>query len=170
MAQQTTKLFLLLLCALTAIAGKSYYEILQVPKGASDEQIKRAYRKLALKYHPDKNQGNEEANQRFADINNGISNHSFHSIRIKSKLKFVHSIQFVFYFNIAYEVLSDGDKRSIYDRYGEEGLKQHAASGGRGGGGMGMNINDIFAEYVSSSSHSLILFACLSSLILLFCY
>lgn len=43
----------------------------------------------------------------------------------------------------AYEVLSDGEKRGIYDRYGEEGLKQHAASGGRGGG-MGMNIQDIF--------------------------
>lgn len=50
---------------------KSYYDILQVPRGAPDEQIKRAYRKLALKYHPDKNQGNEEANKRFAEINNG---------------------------------------------------------------------------------------------------
>lgn len=50
---------------------KSYYDVLQVPRGASDDQIKRAYRKLALKYHPDKNQGNEEANKRFADINNG---------------------------------------------------------------------------------------------------
>lgn len=108
---------LFLLCALCsaaiAIAGQSYYDMLQVPKGASDEQIKRAYRKLALKYHPDKNPGNEEANKKFADINN------------------------------AYEVLSDGEKRGIYDRYGEEGLKQHAASGGRGGG-MGMNIQDIF--------------------------
>lgn len=53
--------------------SKSYYDVLQVPKGASDDQIKRAYRKLALKYHPDKNQGNEEANKRFAEINNGIA-------------------------------------------------------------------------------------------------
>ena len=51
---------------------KSYYDILQVSKGASDDQIKRAYRKLALKYHPDKNQGNEEANKRFAEISNGM--------------------------------------------------------------------------------------------------
>ncbi|KAJ7977635.1 DnaJ protein like [Quillaja saponaria] len=118
MAHRREKLLFLLyaLCyALSTIAGKSYYEILQVPKGASDEQIKKAYRKLALKYHPDKNQGNEEANKRFAEISN------------------------------AYEVLSDGEKRSIYDRHGEEGLKQHAASGGRGGG-MGMNIQDIFSS------------------------
>ncbi|KAM7276712.1 hypothetical protein ACFE04_018578 [Oxalis oulophora] len=119
MAHRRTKLLLFLICALchvlTSIAGKSYYDILQVPRGAPDEQIKRAYRKLALKYHPDKNQGNEEANKKFADINN------------------------------AYEVLSDGEKRKIYDRYGEEGLKQHAASGG--GGGMGMNMQDIFSQF-----------------------
>ncbi|XP_059625603.1 dnaJ protein ERDJ3B [Cornus florida] len=117
MAHRRSKL-LFLICVLShvliAIAGKSYYDILQVAKGASDEQIKRAYRKLALKYHPDKNPGNEEADKKFADINN------------------------------AYEVLSDSEKRSIYDRYGEEGLKQHAASGGRGGG---MNIQDIFSSF-----------------------
>lgn len=60
------------LCLYSAGCRKSYYDILQVSKGASDEQIKRAYRKLALKYHPDKNQGNEEASKRFAEINNGI--------------------------------------------------------------------------------------------------
>lgn len=53
------------------VSRKSYYDILQVTKSASDDQIKRAYRKLALKYHPDKNQGNEEANKKFAEINNG---------------------------------------------------------------------------------------------------
>ncbi|KAJ9543186.1 hypothetical protein OSB04_022893 [Centaurea solstitialis] len=99
---------------LIATAAKSYYDILQVPKGASDDQIKRSYRKLALKYHPDKNQGNEDANKKFAEINN------------------------------AYEVLSDSEKRSIYDRYGEEGLKQHAAGGGGGGG---MDIQDIFKSF-----------------------
>lgn len=51
---------------------KSYYDVLQVPRGASEDQIKRAYRKLALKYHPDKNAGNEEANKKFAEINNGM--------------------------------------------------------------------------------------------------
>ncbi|XP_047982184.1 dnaJ protein ERDJ3B-like [Salvia hispanica] len=119
MAYRRSKLLLFLCFAaycLIAIAAKSYYDVLQVPKGASDDQIKRAYRKLALKYHPDKNQGNEEANKKFAEINN------------------------------AYEVLSDSEKRGIYDRYGEEGLKQHAASGGRGGGG-GMNIQDIFSSF-----------------------
>ncbi|KAF5741538.1 dnaJ subfamily B member 11-like [Tripterygium wilfordii] len=109
-----------LLYALTVSAGKSYYDILQVRKGSSEEQIKRAYRKLALKYHPDKNPGNEEANRKFAEISN------------------------------AYEVLSDGEKRNIYDNYGEEGLKQHAASGGRGGGGM--NINDIFSQFFGGGS------------------
>ncbi|KAF5931430.1 hypothetical protein HYC85_032303 [Camellia sinensis] len=107
MALRRSKLIFLLCVlshALIAIAGKSYYDILQVPRGASDEQIKRAYRKLALKYHPDKNQGNEEANKKFAEMSN------------------------------AYEVLSDSEKRNIYDKYGEEGLKQHAASGGGGGG------------------------------------
>ncbi|OAY73691.1 DnaJ protein ERDJ3B, partial [Ananas comosus] len=106
-------LAVLLSHAFLGLEGKSYYEVLGVSKGASEEQIKRAYRKLALQYHPDKNPGNEEANKKFADINN------------------------------AYEVLADQEKRKIYDRYGEEGLKQFAA----GGEGSGMNIQDIFSSF-----------------------
>ncbi|KAI3980690.1 hypothetical protein MKX01_025255 [Papaver californicum] len=121
MANQSWKI-LLLVCVLSSLtlsvlAGKSYYDILQIAKGSAEDQIKRAYRKLALKYHPDKNQGNEEANKKFAEINN------------------------------AYEVLSDREKRNIYDRYGEEGLKQHAAQGGGGRGGGGMNMQDIFSSF-----------------------
>lgn len=92
------------------VAGKSYYDILQVSKQATDDQIKRAYRKLALKFHPDKNPGNEEATKKFAEINN------------------------------AYEILADREKRGIYDQYGEEGLKQNQQNGGRGGGGFGQDI------------------------------
>ncbi|KAK9067727.1 hypothetical protein SSX86_011838 [Deinandra increscens subsp. villosa] len=116
MARCKSKLLFLVCLSLLLVANaaKSYYDILQVPKGASDDQIKRSYRKLALKYHPDKNQGNEEANKKFAEINN------------------------------AYEVLSDSEKRGIYDRHGEEGLKQHAAGGGRGGG---MDFQDIFKSF-----------------------
>ncbi|KAG6487010.1 hypothetical protein ZIOFF_055591 [Zingiber officinale] len=120
-------LALVLAHALCALGGKNYYDVLQVPKGASEEQIKRAYRKLALKYHPDKNQGNEEANMKFAEINNG----GLRELRMKKC-------------DISYEVLSDDEKRKIYDRYGEEGLKQHAAGGGRG---QGMNIQDIFSSF-----------------------
>ncbi|XP_058739934.1 dnaJ protein ERDJ3B-like [Vicia villosa] len=73
MAHRRVKLLFLLcaLCyALNSFAAKSYYDILQVSKSAGDDQIKRAYRKLALKYHPDKNPRNEEANKKFAEINN----------------------------------------------------------------------------------------------------
>ncbi|CAH8390649.1 unnamed protein product [Eruca vesicaria subsp. sativa] len=75
---------------------------------------RRAYRKLDLKYHPDKNQGNEEATRKFAEINN------------------------------AYEMLSDEEKRGIYNWHGEEVLKKHAA---RGGGVGGMNMQDIFSQF-----------------------
>lgn len=109
---------LLLLLSASAIhfviAGKSYYDILQISKQATDDQIKRAYRKLALKFHPDKNPGNDEATKKFAEINN------------------------------AYEILADREKRGIYDQYGEEGLKQNQANGGRGGGGFGQ---DIFSQF-----------------------
>ncbi|KAJ1812007.1 DnaJ sub B member 2, partial [Coemansia sp. RSA 2598] len=74
--------------------GKDYYAILSVPKTASDDELKKAYRKLALKWHPDRHKDDKEAaEKKFKDISE------------------------------AYEVLSDKNKRQIYDQFGEEGLK-----------------------------------------------
>ena len=67
-----------------------YYRLLDVPKNASHDEIKSAYRRMAMKYHPDRNPGNKEAEAKFKEINE------------------------------AYEVLSDDKKRQIYDQYGEE--------------------------------------------------
>ena len=76
------------------MATKDYYHILGVSKNASDEEIKRAYRKLAMKYHPDKNPNKKEAEERFKEINE------------------------------AYAVLSDKEKRKQYDTFGAEGFRQ----------------------------------------------
>ena len=70
------------------MANKDYYAALGLEKGASDADIKKAFRKLAIKYHPDKNQGNKEAENKFKEINE------------------------------AYQVLSDPDKKAKYDMYG----------------------------------------------------
>ena len=79
---------------------KDYYELLGVARSASPEDIKKAYRKLAMKFHPDKNQGNKEAEARFKEISE------------------------------AYEVLSDTQKRKQYDQFGHEGLKSAFGPGG----------------------------------------
>ena len=76
-----------------------YYKILGINKDADENEIKKAYRKLAIKYHPDKNLGNKEAEEKFKEINE------------------------------AYEVLSDKDKRSKYDMYGKEGISGIGANG-----------------------------------------
>ncbi|OCB85288.1 DnaJ-domain-containing protein [Sanghuangporus baumii] len=85
--------------------GKDYYKILDVPRDASDNDIKKAYRKAALKYHPDRNAGSEESSQKFKEISE------------------------------AFEVLSDKDKKAIYDQFGEEGLKGTGPTPGGGAGG-----------------------------------
>lgn len=91
--------------------GADYYARLGVDKKADEETIKKAYRKLALKWHPDRNQGNkEEADKKFKEISE------------------------------AYEVLSDKNKRQVYDTYGEEGLKGGAPAGGPGGGNGGFSF------------------------------
>src|SRR5690606_31629319 len=72
---------------------RDYYEILNVDRNASDDEIKRAYRKMAMKYHPDRNPGDKEAEQKFKEAAE------------------------------AYEVLSNPERRSRYDRFGHEGLR-----------------------------------------------
>ncbi len=84
-----------------------YYEILQIRRDASSAEIKKAYRKLAIQYHPDKNPGDKEAEEKFKHINE------------------------------AYEVLSNDEKRQIYDRYGKEGLER------QGAGFHASNMDDI---------------------------
>uniref|UniRef100_A0A7S3VIA0 J domain-containing protein n=1 Tax=Dunaliella tertiolecta TaxID=3047 RepID=A0A7S3VIA0_DUNTE len=107
----------LAVCSLQAIAGRDYYDLLQVPRGASEAVIKRSFRKLALKYHPDKVTGTDKEKEAASKTFTEISH--------------------------AYEVLVDPEQRKIYDRYGEEGVKEHAgqkASGRQPGG----NIFDMF--------------------------
>ena len=92
-----------------------YYELLGVSKGARTDDIKKAYRKLALKYHPDRNQGSKETEDKFKQVTE------------------------------AYEVLRDSEKRSIYDQYGEQGLKRGA--GGAGGFG-GFDFSDALEVFM----------------------
>ena len=102
---------------------RDYYEVLGVEKGASAEQIKKAYRKSAMKYHPDRNPGDKEAEEKFKEVGE------------------------------AYEVLSDDDKRARYDQYGFAGVDPNfgAGAGGYGGGFGGFgdfgDFGDIFGEF-----------------------
>lgn len=97
---------------------RDYYEVLGLKKGASDDEIKKAFRKMAMKYHPDKNPGDKEAEEKFKEINE------------------------------AYSVLSDPDKKSKYDRFGFAGVDPNVGFGGAGGGFGGFGgaggFEDIF--------------------------
>jgi len=100
---------------------KDFYEVLGVPKNASDDELKKAYRKLAMKYHPDRNQGDSAKN---------------------AEEKFKEAKE-------AFEILSDAQKRAIYDQYGHAGVDPNMR-GGMGGaegfGGFAETFGDIFGE------------------------
>jgi molecular chaperone DnaJ len=107
------------------MAKRDYYDVLGVPKNATDDDIKRAYRKLAMKYHPDRNQGDEAK-------------------RAEEKFKEAKE---------AYEMLSDAQKRAAYDQFGHAGVDPNAGMGGgfRGGGAEGFGgfaeaFGDIFGD------------------------
>src|SRR5829696_5678604 len=100
---------------------RDYYDVLGVPKNASEEEIKKAYRKLAMKFHPDRN----------------------HSEDKNSEAKFKEAKE-------AYEMLSDGDKRAAYDQYGHAGVDPNmrgpGGPGAEGFGGFAEAFGDIFGD------------------------
>jgi len=108
------------------MSKRDYYEVLGVTKSASTEEIKKAYRKVAMQYHPDRNPGNKAAEEKFKEAAS------------------------------AYEVLSDADKKAKYDRFGHAAFSPGAGGGGFSGGGMDMNdifsqFGDVFGEDVFGS-------------------
>ena len=103
---------------------RDYYEILAISRDADDDEIKRAYRKLAMQYHPDRNPGNKDAEEKFKEASE------------------------------AYEVLRDGEKRQIYDQYGHEGLQGRGFSGFSGFEDIFSSFGDIFEDFFSFGSGS----------------
>ncbi len=99
------------------MSKRDYYEILEISKSASADEIKKAYRKMAIKYHPDKNPGDKAAEEKFKEAAE------------------------------AYEVLSNAEKKQRYDQYGHAGVGGNGGFGGQGGGFGGMNMDDIFSQF-----------------------
>ena len=104
---------------------KDYYELLGIGRSASDEEIKKAYRKLALQYHPDRNPGDKQAEEKFKEVSE------------------------------AYSVLSDSQKRSQYDQFGHAAFGDGGPFAGGGfdfSGGFEDVFSDIFGEFFGGST------------------
>src|SRR5438477_9689550 len=99
-----------------SMAKRDYYEVLGLNRDAAEEDIKKAYRRLAMKWHPDRNPDNPKAEENFKEAKE------------------------------AYEVLADPQKRAAYDQFGHAGVDPHAAGGPGGAGGFGDIFGDIFGE------------------------
>jgi molecular chaperone DnaJ len=107
------------------MSKRDYYEVLGVAKGASGVELKKAYRRLAMKHHPDRNPDDAEAEAKFKEAKE------------------------------AYEVLSDGQKRAAYDQFGHAGVDQSAGMGGMGGaGGFGDIFGDVFGDIFGGGRQS----------------
>src|SRR5215470_19444520 len=98
------------------MSKRDYYKVLDVPRTATEAQVKQAYRRLAMKYHPDRNPSDRDAEERFKEAKE------------------------------AYEVLTDGHKRALYDQHGHAGIEAAARGGGRGPFGAGDAFSDIFGD------------------------
>jgi len=110
------------------MAGKDYYDILGVKNDSDADEIKKSYRKLAMKFHPDQNKDNPEAEEKFKEINE------------------------------AYDILKDEQKRSAYDRYGSAAFDgsmggSAAGGGGFGGGGFSDIFEDMFGDFMGGGGH-----------------
>ncbi|HYM02642.1 MAG TPA: DnaJ domain-containing protein, partial [Stellaceae bacterium] len=100
------------------MSKRDYYKVLDVPRSATEAQVKQAYRRLAMKYHPDRNPNDRDAEERFKEAKE------------------------------AYEVLTDAHKRALYDQHGHAGIEAAARGGGGGRGpfGAGDAFSDIFGD------------------------
>jgi molecular chaperone DnaJ len=98
------------------MSKRDYYEVLGVAKGADEREIKKAYKKLAMKYHPDRAQGDKSLEEKFREVQE------------------------------AYEILSDPRKRQAYDQYGHAGVDPNRGAGGHGAGDFGDIFGDVFGD------------------------
>ncbi|CNK71473.1 molecular chaperone DnaJ [Yersinia aldovae] len=98
------------------MAKRDYYEVLGVKKDADEREIKKAYKRLAVKYHPDRNQDENDTGENFKEVKE------------------------------AYEILTDPQKRAAYDQYGHAAFEQGGMGGGGFGGGGGADFSDVFGD------------------------